>query len=231
MSKTTRLFDVIQLLRSARDPVPARDIAAALEVSVRTVYRDIASLQAMRTPILGEAGIGYVMRKGYDLPPVNFDEAEAEAVAIGLSLIARTGDSDLWRAAGRASRKLQEVAPGSRRLVTSSWGLNETLAVDLSELRCAIRNEVKMGISYRNSSGEESSRVIWPLVLIYYVDIAMVVTWCELRQSIRHFRLDRVLNCRSLPENFKGLGEELIVEWERTQKHVAVPTQDFQIGD
>jgi len=122
MSKSTRFSEVIQLLRSATKPILAREIAAALEVSVRTVYRDIASLQAMQAPILGEPGVGYVMRKGYDLPPINLDVDEAEAIAVGLSLIARTGDAGLWRAAGRAARKLQEAAPGTRKLVTSSWG-------------------------------------------------------------------------------------------------------------
>ena len=170
MSKTTRLFDVIQLLRGAKGPIRARDIANALEVSVRTVYRDIASLQAMQTPILGEPGIGYVMRKGYDLPPINFDVDEAEAISVGLSLIARTGDPGLWRAAGRASRKLHEAAPGTRKLVTSSWGVEAVAAVNLSELRGAIRKETKLKIAYRDVEQRETERVIWPLVLIYYVD-------------------------------------------------------------
>ena len=109
-SKTTRFFEIIQLLRDAKKPLLARDLATVLEVSVRTVYRDIASLQAMQTPILGEPGVGYVMRKGYDLPPINLDVDEAEAIAVGLSLVARTGDPGLWRAAGRASRKLHELS-------------------------------------------------------------------------------------------------------------------------
>ena len=126
-SKTTRFFEIIQLLRDAKKPLLARDLATVLEVSVRTVYRDIASLQAMQTPILGEPGVGYVMRKGYDLPPINLDVDEAEAIAVGLSLVARTGDPGLWRAAGRASRKLHEAAPGTRKLVTSSWGVESCL--------------------------------------------------------------------------------------------------------
>ena len=138
-SKTTRFFEIIQLLRDAKNPLLARDLAALLEVSVRTVYRDIASLQAMQTPILGEPGIGYVMRKGYDLPPINLDVDEADAVAVGLSLVARTGDPGLWSAAGRASRKLYEAAPGTRKLVTSSWGVEAEPPIDLSRLRAAIR--------------------------------------------------------------------------------------------
>lgn len=218
---------MIQLLRAATGPVLARDIGKALEVSLRTVYRDIASLQAMQTPILGEPGIGYVMRKGYDLPPINFDADEAEAISVGLSLIARTGDPGLWRAAGRASRKLHEVAPGTRKLVTSSWGLENTPTLDLSELREAIRTETKMNIVYRDADERETKRTIWPLVLIYYVDDTMIVAWCELRQALRHFKLHRIVNCSVLPEDFKGLGDDLTTQWEKTQKHETVPTKDF----
>lgn len=140
MSRSTRLFEIIQLLRNANGPILAREIAEALEISIRTVYRDIASLQAMQTPILGEPGVGYVMRKGYDLPPINFDTEEAEAISVGLSLIARTGDPGLWRAAGRAARKLHEATPGSRRLLTSAWGVQHVPNLNLSDIRKAIRD-------------------------------------------------------------------------------------------
>lgn len=93
MSKSTRFFEIIQMLRAAKAPLLARDMAETLEVSPRTIYRDIATLQSMQTPILGEPGIGYVMRKGYDLPPINLDVEEAEAIAVGLAMIARTGDA------------------------------------------------------------------------------------------------------------------------------------------
>lgn len=227
MPKSTRFFEVIQLLRSATKPVLAREIAEALEVSVRTVYRDIASLQAMQTPILGEPGVGYVMRKGYDLPPINLDVDEAEAIAVGLSLIARTGDAGLWRAAGRAARKLQEAAPGTRKLVTSSWGVGNTASIDVSQIRLSIRRESKLNIRYRDAEGRETSRIIWPLVLIYYVDNAMIVAWCETRQDLRHFRLDRMAQCAFLSEDFKGQGDALIAQWEQTQKHDTVSTKDL----
>lgn len=223
MSKAARLFEVIQLLRTADGPILARDIASALEISIRTVYRDIASLQAMQTPILGEPGVGYVMRRGYDLPPINFDVEEAEAISVGLSLIARTDDPGLWRAGQRASRKLHEAAPGTRRLVTSSWIMEARPNVDLSALRKAIRNEIKMWIAYRDVEQQETERVIWPLVLIYYLDAAMMVAWCELRQDLRHFRLDRIVGWNVLAEDFCGYGDALISVWEKTQKPRTVP--------
>ena len=98
MTKSSRFFEIIHMLRGAKRPLLARDMAEQLEVSVRTIYRDIATLQAMQTPIYGEAGIGYEMRRGYDLPPLNFDLDEAEALSVGLSLVARTGDIGLWKA-------------------------------------------------------------------------------------------------------------------------------------
>jgi predicted DNA-binding transcriptional regulator YafY len=226
-SKTTRFFEIIQLLRDAKKPLLARDLATALEVSVRTVYRDIASLQAMQTPILGEPGVGYVMRKGYDLPPINLDVDEAEAVAVGLSLIARTGDPGLWRAAGRASRKLHEAAPGTRKLVTSSWGVETEPPIDLTRLRAAIREETKVAIRYRDAEEHETNRIIWPLVLIYYVDNVIIAAWCELRQSLRHFRIDRIAEGAFLSGSFKGEGDSLIAQWEQTQKNETVSTKDF----
>lgn len=218
MAKSTRFFEIIQMLRSAKRPLLARDIAEQLEVSVRTIYRDIATLQAMQTPIYGEAGIGYEMRRGYDLPPLNFDIDEAEALSVGLSLIARTGDIGLWKAAERAARKLVEAAPGTRQLLTSSWGADAPANVDLALLREAIRDESKLTIEYQDEAGNASTRVVWPLVMIYYVDAAMLVSWCELRKAIRHFRVDRMCSCTVHTERFVGQGAELISEWERSQK-------------
>lgn len=227
MSKSSRLFEIIQLLRAAKAPLLAQQMADSLEVSKRTIYRDIATLQAMQTPIYGEAGIGYVMRKGYDLPPLNLDVEEAEAIAVGLSLIARTGDVGLWRAAGRAARKLNEVAPGTRRLVASSWGVTDIETINLGTLRRAIREEQKVTLSYQDASGRPSNRTIWPLALIYYVDAVTIAAWCELRAALRHFRLDRVQGWSLAEEHFTGRGTALLVEWEATQKPETVLTRDF----
>lgn len=186
VSKTNRFFEIIQMLRMSSRPVLAQDLADALEVSVRTIYRDIATLQARQTPIYGEAGVGYVMRKGYDLPSLNLDMEEAEAVAVGLSMIARTGDAGLWRAAVRAARKLHQVAPGTRQLVASSYGVEAT-PVDLGLVRRAIRDERKLRITYSDVNDHRTERVIWPIAMVYYMDAAMAVAWCELRCNLRHF--------------------------------------------
>ena len=200
------------MLRAAKAPLLARDMAETLEVSPRTIYRDIATLQSMQTPILGEPGIGYVMRKGYDLPPINLDVEEAAAIAIGLAMIARTGDAGLMRAAGRASRKLNAVAPTTRQLIASSWGLGDGVSVDMTLIRAAMRGEQKLVIKYREASGAETKRLIWPLALIYYSDSAMIVAWCELRTGLRHFRLGRMLSVQGGIGGFIGQGTALLAE-------------------
>ncbi len=224
MPKSDRLFEVIQILRAATAPMKADDIAALLEVSKRTVYRDIATLQAMRTPIYGEAGIGYVMRHGYDLPPINFDEDEAEAITIGLSMIARTGDAQLLKAAKRAARKLSEAAPQTNTLIASSWGTDASEHIDPYHIRQAIRSETKLRVLYTDADDTQSERIIWPLILIYYADNNMLAAWCELRGDFRHFRLDRMTKCTTEPEQFLGQGATLRRIWETDMKSMTVDT-------
>lgn len=224
MAKSDRLFEVIQLLRASQGPMKAHDIAVALEVSKRTVYRDIATLQAMRTPIEGAAGIGYVMRRGYDLPPINLDADEAEAITVGLSLIARTGDPGLLSAARRAARKLSEAAPDTSALIASRWGASAPTHVDPATVRMAIRSEQKLALAYGDADGATTNRVVWPIALIYYVDTAMLVAWCELRTDFRHFRLDRVAHCDVLTEGFTGQGAALREQWEIALKAETVDT-------
>jgi len=224
MPKSDRLFEVIQILRAASSPMKAADIAVLLEVSKRTVYRDIATLQSMRTPIEGAAGVGYVMRRGYDLPPVNLDVDEAEAITIGLSMIARTGDAQLLAAAKRAARKLSEAAPQTGTLIASSWGADMPEYVDPYFIRQAIRSETKLRIRYQDARGTESKRIIWPLILIYYADNTMLAAWCELRNDFRHFRLDRMLECTAITEQFTGKGAALRATWQAELKSITVDT-------
>lgn len=225
MAKITRMFELIQVLRAADKPVLARDIAEQLEVSKRTIYRDIAALQAMRTPIYGEPGVGYVMRKGYDLPAVNFDVDEAEAVKIGLSLVARTGDEALWNAAKRAARKLSGAMLDDDQLIASSWSAVVPTVADTGLIRGAIRDEVKLAIRYEDVNGRTSERVLWPLVMIYYVDSSVLVSWCETRDDFRHFRLDRMQSCDVLSVDFKGQGAALRRRWEDLHKDETVSTR------
>lgn len=221
MSRSDRLFEIIQRLRGAKRPLRAIDLAQALEVTERTVYRDMAALQAMRVPVEGAAGIGYVMRAGFDLPPVNFDTEEVEAVLVGLSLLARTGDKGLQKAAGRVAAKLGTILPPERsRLLegghvrVSRWGVKAEIKIDMLALREAIRAERKLRIAYVDEKGRRSTRKLRPVAIIYWIEVVVLVAWCEKRRAIRHFRLDRIPSCRVLKEDFRGEGDALRATWQ-----------------
>ncbi len=215
MSRSARLFEIIQILRAAPSPVTAGKIAALLEVSPRTVYRDIATLQGMRTPVEGAAGIGYVMRAGYDLPPLNFEIEEIEAITVGLSLLARTGDSALERAATRVFAKIDGARGSGGGLRVSDWGVAVAHEVDPATLRAAIRDERKLLLLYHDRQGRETSRVIWPIALTYFIEALVVAAWCELRQDFRHFRVDRISAAEVLDEDFRGQGDALRRAWDQ----------------
>lgn len=220
MRRSDRLFDIIQRLRTARTPVTAAALAEYLEVTPRTVYRDIAALQGSRVPIEGAAGIGYVLRRGYDLPPLMFTEDELEAVLVGMRLLRRTRDSGLQAAAESVLSKLAAVLPGPLRaqldappFMVSEGQVREPQAVSLAELRVAIREARKLRIVYRDVGGAASSRVIRPVALEYYVEVTLVCAWCELRNDYRHFRADRIEAASVLPDSFAAERERLLSGW------------------
>lgn len=215
MRRSSRRFETIQILRRAPAPLPAHGIAAALEVSTRTVYRDIATLQAMRLPIEGEAGVGYVLRPGYDLPPLMFTAEEVEAIAVGLALLDRTRDAGLQRAAERVRRKVADVLPREAGTIegvplrASAWSDIPPAAVDGGLLRRAIREECKLRFDYRAPSAEVTTRTVLPLTLTYWIDGIVLGAWCELRADYRHFRIDRMTGCVLTGDRFTGSGRRL----------------------
>jgi predicted DNA-binding transcriptional regulator YafY len=220
MRKASRLFEIIQILRLAKKPVTAAVIAERLEVTVRSVYRDIAALQAMRVPIEGERGIGYILRPGFDLPPLMFSIEEMEAIVLSLALLERTGDAELKQAAKRVTAKIAGVVPPPLRQTLDAnalhaWGFAapSAAAIDLSLVRRAIRDEEKLDLAYRDELGRATERIIRPIALIYYAETANVVAWCELRQAIRNFRSDRIEGCEATGLWFKGEGDGLRQIW------------------
>ncbi len=216
MRKASRLFEIIQILRLARKPVTAATMAGQLEVTVRSVYRDIAALQAMRVPIEGGRGIGYILRPGFDLPPLMFSIEEMEAIVLSLALLERTGDDELKQAAKRVGAKIAGAVPPPLRQTLDAnalhaWGFAapSASAVDLALVRRAIRDEEKLSLSYRDEAGRATERTVRPIALIYYAETANIVAWCELRQAIRNFRSDRIEDCRPTGLWFKGEGDVL----------------------
>jgi len=225
MRRADRLFDIIQNLRMAPHPVTAAALAEKLEVTVRTIYRDIAALQGSRVPIEGAPGLGYVLRRGFDLPPLMFTIEETDAIAIGVRLLRRLRDPKLEAAAESVLGKLSAVVPQplQSQLVAAPLYVSEGSApavtgIDLSQLRNAIRETRKLAIAYVDEESRRTQRTIWPIAMAYYVDVTLVGAWCELRQDFRHFRVDRILSARVLDERFPASSGKLMAEWLALQK-------------
>ena len=221
MRRITRMFEIIQILRASSKPLSAETLGQRLDVSKRTIYRDIGALQGMRIPIDGEAGVGYLMRRGYDLPPLNFDTEEIEALRVGLLMLARTGDNALQKAAGRVMKKIAALQCDDTRYVVAPWGAPpddpEKGCISLSDVRAAIRDNKKLRITYRSPDQVTSERVIRPIAVIYHLEANMIAAWCEKRGGFRHFRTDRIWECEVLEETFENQADALRLLWEEQE--------------
>jgi predicted DNA-binding transcriptional regulator YafY len=221
MRRADRLFQIIQILRRSSRPVTAAALAEELEVSKRTVYRDVADLMGQRVPIEGEAGLGYLLASDYDMPPLMLTPDEIEAVVLGAQWVAGRSDKVLSNAARDVVAKIAAVVPERLRpfILEPSVGTRSTLqereeAVDTSILRSAIRNGVKLRLRYRSETGEETDRTAWPVILGYAETSRLLIAWCELRQGFRHFRTDRIVKAEVLCES-NGLRQgELRRRWQ-----------------
>jgi predicted DNA-binding transcriptional regulator YafY len=221
MRRADRLFQIIQILRRSTRPVTAAALAEELEISKRTVYRDIADLIGQRVPIEGEAGLGYLLATDYDMPPLMLTPDEIEAVMLGAQWVAGHSDKILSNAARDVVAKIAAVVPERLRpfIVEPSVGAKPRIGepverVDTSVLRSAIRNGVKLRLRYRSETGEETERTVWPVILGYAETNRLLVAWCELRQSFRHFRTDRIIEAEMLDER-NGLRQgELRRRWQ-----------------
>jgi len=220
MSRAERLLDLIQILRRHRQPVSGQALAAELGVSLRTLYRDIASLQAQGAGIEGEAGVGYILKPGFMLPPLMFTEEEIEALVLGSRWVAERGDTGLGAAAGNALSKIAAVLPGDLREAldasTLLVGPGETVAAgdaELATIRQAIRREQKLRIRYRDRHGEQSRRTIWPFAVGFFDRARVVAAWCELRHGYRHFRTDRIAALTLTERRYPRRRQALLKEW------------------
>jgi len=221
LSRTQRLFDLIQILRRYRYPVSGKQLAEGLGVSLRTLYRDIATLQAQGASIEGEPGVGYVLRPGFMLPPLMFSEEEIEALVLGSRWVARRTDKKLGLAATNVLAKIAAVLPEDLRHQLEFSGLligpPKTLVERDDEkeatVRHAIRKEYKLQMTYTDVKGYDSERVIWPLALGFFEEVHVVVAWCELRADFRHFRTDRMVTLVPLETRYPKRRQTLLKKW------------------
>ena len=224
MRRTERLFRIIQVLRSHQRPVTGEELAQELEVSLRTLYRDIAELIAQRVPIRGEAGIGYVIDSDFDMPPLMLTADELEAAVLGATWVAARGDGALARGARDLIAKLSAAVPESLRPIVLDANLGAVSFVpiapdgfDVGLVRQAIRLRRKLAIGYRDGNEAMTRRVIWPIAIAYTEQLRLIAAWCELRGAIRHFRADRVTACQLLGDPIPQDLRRLRREWERTR--------------
>jgi predicted DNA-binding transcriptional regulator YafY len=221
MDRTERLFALMDGLRRHRRPVTAADLASDLAVSVRTIYRDIRTLIGLGAPIDGEAGLGYLLRPGFFLPPLMFDEDELEALVLGARWVERQQDEALAKAARNALGKIATAAPDDLRDVMAQSGLwahswNQVApSVSLPSVREAIRRERKVWIAYHDQAGAATERVVWPIGLAFYDNKHAIVAWCELRQDFRFFRADRIAELSATGERYPKRRAALAKEFRR----------------
>src|SRR6516164_1304873 len=209
MRRADRLFQIIQVLRRCRSPLTADAIAAELETSKRSIYRDIAALIGQRVPIRGEAGLGYVLDGGFDLPPLMLTTEEIEAAVLGAQWVAGHGDPSLARAARDVVAKIAATVPESLRPLVFDAGARTPPGwkippdgIDVARARTWIRTGRKIALVYRDSDNRKTDRIIWSVVVGYVEAARMLVGWCELRQDFRSFRVDRIISADFLDERY-----------------------------
>jgi predicted DNA-binding transcriptional regulator YafY len=225
MRRADRLFQIIQILRRNSRPVTADAIAAELEVSKRSVYRDIADLMGQRVPIRGEAGVGYVLENGFDLPPLMLTADEIEAAVLGAQWVSSRGEPALARAALDLIAKIAAAVPDKLRpyALDPATGAPPTFrkepdTIDMAQVRMQIHAGRKIALHYRDEAGRESERTIWPIAVGYLDTVRLLIGWCELRNDFRHFRTDRVLAADFLDDRYPERPARLRAKWRTAIK-------------
>ncbi|MEM9620826.1 MAG: YafY family protein [Pseudomonadota bacterium] len=206
MRPADRLFQIVLQLGRGR-VMTAQALAEKLEVSERTIYRDLQNLMESGVPVDGEAGVGYRLHRGYQVPPMMFDQNELQALIFGAQVAKRWGDHELAAGAERILDKIDAVLPENLRgelhaqtVVVPEMASyqSEQTTERLGAVRDAINERRRLYISYTDAAGEPTERIVWPLTLVYWGYSWAVGAWCELRQDFRNFRVDRIVETRSL---------------------------------
>ena len=226
-SRAARLLQLLEHLRTYRHPVAGAQLAQAQGVSLRTLYRDIATLREQGAQIEGDPGVGYVLRPGFTLPPLMFSDDELEALVLGARWVAgHAADPELARAARDAVQRIGAVLPPELRLAVETSGLfvparahAPSPAPWLPVLRRAIRDEHALLLHYRDEGGAVTQRRIWPFAMAFFDQARLIAAWCELRQDFRHFRADRVVDLADSGTRYPERRHALIRRWRAQMRH------------
>jgi predicted DNA-binding transcriptional regulator YafY len=226
MSRTGRLFLLMDALRGNRRPVTAAALADRLGVSERTIYRDIQTLAGLGAPVEGEAGVGFMLRAGMFLPPLMFNPDELEALVLGARWVRQQGDAGLAEAAASALAKIATATPRDLRDAMADTGLwvpqlgQAGTQAFMVPAREAIRHGHKLRLAYRDESGASSERVVWPFALAFFEGRRILAAWCELRAAFRHFRIDRIDQGEATGERYPAQRHALLARW-RAELNIA----------
>ncbi|WHP07500.1 YafY family protein [Acinetobacter corruptisaponis] len=219
MSRSIRLLNLLQLLREYRYPVTAQVLAERLQISQRSVYRDIETLRAQGAEIEAAAGLGFQLREDFLLPPITMNETEIEAIVLALNWLNYIPDQALKSASTSVLAKLNAVLPEHRQQLlqqTTLRAINVWLPVDealVEQVRLAIRQQVKILVDYADEQQTISSRILWPFALGYFNDRIVLAAWCELRDGFRHFRIDRIQQLSLSQELYPQFKQQLFQQW------------------
>ncbi|WP_395943244.1 helix-turn-helix transcriptional regulator [Brevundimonas sp.] len=225
MSRSERLFDLLNALRRHRRPVSGQVLADEMGISLRTLYRDIASLQAQGATIEGEPGVGYVLKPGFLLPPLMFTPEEIEALVLGSRWVADRADARMRDAALGALARIAAVVPPDLKdemetsaLLVVPGAPFPVDVVDPALLRKAIRTERRLKLCYRDEAGKASERVVWPFALVFFDRVRLLLAWCELREDFRSFRTDRVVEAEVMEARYPARRQALLKTWREAQE-------------
>lgn len=224
MSRSQRLFDLLQLLRCHKYPVTADYLAIELNVSTRTIYRDIVTLQAQGAEIDGEAGVGYQLKPTFTLPPMMFSTEELEALRLGAEWVAKQANGEFSESARNAIAKISAVLPADHQAkrsedivrVASIIEVAE-LTIELSDIKLAIKQQNKVEIHYTDAKAKISSRIVWPMLTGLFEQQYVLVAWCETRSAYRNFRLDRITEWKILEQKYQHARHDSIKDWQNME--------------
>lgn len=225
MARPNRLFELIGILRVRKTPVTALDLAEAVGISQRSIYRDIETLRGLGAPIVGEAGIGYCLNKGFFLPEFAFSPDELDALALGLGWVQQRADPALAQSSESALAKILAARRGGAETndgppaLAPAASLSERMdPPEAAVMRDAIRRQRKARIRYADARGAVSERIIWPIAIVYFDDVRILAAWCEHRSAFRHFRIDRLQEATMLDERYPGRREAIMARWQQQDR-------------
>ncbi|MEB2843466.1 HTH domain-containing protein [Rhizobiales bacterium RZME27] len=224
MSKTSRLFEMIAVLRARRRPVTAIELARELDVSERSIYRDIETLRSLGAPVDGQAGVGYVLSEGFFLPQFAFSPEELDALVLGLGWVQQRADPALARSSESALAKVLSARSDGPAQTNEAPALVAASASERGDspqaamLRDAIRRQRKVAIDYEDAQGSWSERTIWPIAIVYFDHVRVLAAWCEKRSAFRHFRVDRLQVTAISEERYPGRRQSLVTRWQQQDR-------------